>query len=343
MGNKYINKDTILIYFYSDYKESFINLYASIKKLGLLEPKNIYSILIYKSDEKILDDSIVKKFNLCKKVDCESDLNGYFEGIQSVDFKDFKYFLFMNSSCLGPILPIYFKKENWDKILKGQLIKADLISPIIEFPPYGDKYVENLKDNYNLYNLKNFKTIPFAHSYFLFMNKNAIKTILENNGFPNYNVEKKYAISFYERYITAILISKNLKIKSFLKKFEHIIFSKDQIPKFINKYFKDKSFEIFKDPEIPNLGYFGSDLNPYEVVFFKNLRFPHSQRGEEFANISSNNKKFLDSIISLKEIRNKFNINDEVKINKKKSISIIIKPKSFIIKSKKLFQSLFFK
>ena len=70
------------------------------------------------------------------------------------------------------------------------------------------------------------------------------------------------------------------------------------------KYFKDKSFEIFKDPEIPNLGYFGSDLNPYEVVFFKNLRFPHSQRGEEFANISSNNKIFLDSIISLKEIRN---------------------------------------
>ena len=116
MKRKFKNKDTILIYFFSDVKESFINLHTSISKLNLLESKNIYSILIYKSKENILNNSIFKKFDYCKQVNCESDLNGYFEGIKSINIEKFKYFFFINSSCLGPILPSYFKKDNWDKI-----------------------------------------------------------------------------------------------------------------------------------------------------------------------------------------------------------------------------------
>ena len=338
MKSKFKNKDTILIYFFSDFKESFINLHTSISKLNLLESKNIYSILIYKSKENILNNSIFKKFDYCKQVNCESDLNGYFEGIKSINIEKFKYFFFINSSCLGPILPSYFKQDNWDEIFKSELSNADFISPIIEFPPFSDKYVKKIKDLYHLQNLKDFKTIPFAHSYFLFMNKKAIKTLLENNGFPNYDVEKEDAIGFYERYITAILISKNLKVKSLLKKFESIPLSKDSIPRIMNKFSDKKSFEIFKDPEIPNSGYFGSDLHPYEVIFFKNLRFPHSHRGKEFANISATNKNFLDFIISLKEIRNKFNITDDVKINKTNKLNIIIYFKSFLKKIRKLFQ-----
>ena len=44
-----LEKNTLLVYFYSDYPESFLNLYTSINNLNLLEPKEIYSILVVNS------------------------------------------------------------------------------------------------------------------------------------------------------------------------------------------------------------------------------------------------------------------------------------------------------
>ena len=41
-----MTKKTLLIYFYSDYFDSFLNLYTSIKDLGMLDSQNIYSILV---------------------------------------------------------------------------------------------------------------------------------------------------------------------------------------------------------------------------------------------------------------------------------------------------------
>ena len=40
------------------------------------------------------------------------------------------------------------------------------------------------------------------------------------------------------------------------------------------------------------------------MVFFKNIRFPHSHRGEKQSGISESNMDFLDNIVGLK--RNKF-------------------------------------
>ena len=58
-----MKKDTILVYFYSDYRESFLNLYTSINDLNLLEPKVIYSILVFNSIKHFSDKSIFKKFD----------------------------------------------------------------------------------------------------------------------------------------------------------------------------------------------------------------------------------------------------------------------------------------
>ena len=72
----------------------------------------------------------------------------------------------MNSSCIGPILPSFNKNISWESIFTNNLVNYGMISPIIEFPPYEDKSVLDIKLSSKLSNLLNLKTIPFAHSYF---------------------------------------------------------------------------------------------------------------------------------------------------------------------------------
>lgn len=341
-----LDKDTLLIYFFSDYKESFLNLYFSVNELKLLEPQNIYSILVIQSEKFMLDKRIIKKFNHNLKVNCKSDLYGYLKGINNINLDNFDYFIFLNSSCIGPVLPSYLKSENWDYFFKSQIGDANLISPIIEFPPIDDKYVKNLKSIPKLSNLKKLETIPFAHSYFLYMRKEAIKCILNNKGFPDNDIDKEKAVGYFERYITALLISQNFKIKSLLRKYQSKYISLEVIPNLIKIFnLKNNQNQNLTDPEIPDIGYFGTDLHPYEVIFFKNLRFEHSHRGAGFSNISLKNSNFLNNIIGLNEARDSFNLTDDVRIdqskhsNKKNSKnSIYLQVKNKIIKLFKYFK-----
>ena len=310
-----MKKNTVLIYFYSDYIESFLNLYTSIKDLGMLDAKNIYSVLIHGNLDNFSDKSLINKFNKTVYLNCSSDLYGYFKGIKSINIEEFDYFILMNSSCIGPILPNYYPKKKWDLIFTRDLKKFGLISPVVELPPLDDKYVKNLKFKKQLNNLKVLMTIPFAHSYFLAFNKKAIITLISNNAFPMKDVNKNDAVGFYERLITAIILNNNFKIKSNLYRFKEFSFDIQSVKNFLKKILKSNKFDnIFIDPEIPNIGNFGSDLHPYEVVFFKNIRFPHTHRGVKQAGISENNINFLGNIIGL--YRNSISLNISPQNNK---------------------------
>ena len=162
-----MTKNTLLIYFYSDYL-IVSNLYTSINDLGMLESHNIYSILVYGDTNNVLDKSILDRFNKIY-LKCRSDLYGYFKGLESINIESFDYFILMNSSCIGPILPSYFSK-NWEIIFTKELKEFGLIS-IVEIPPLDDIYSKELKARIDLNNLKDLETIPFAHSYFLAFNK----------------------------------------------------------------------------------------------------------------------------------------------------------------------------
>jgi hypothetical protein len=48
--------------------------------------------------------------------------------------------------------------------------------------------------------------------------------------------------------------------------------------------------------EAPGM-YFGGDLDPREVVFFKNIRRQHAARPAAYAGISKANKEFIDSLV----------------------------------------------
>ena len=342
-----MTKNTVLIYFYSDYLDSFLNLYTSINDLGMLDSHNVFSILVYSDTNNVLDKSILDRFNKKIYLKCRSDLYGYFKGLESINIESFDYFILMNSSCIGPILPSYFSKINWEIIFTKELKEFGLISPIVEIPPLDDIYSKELKARIDLNNLKDLKTIPFAHSYFLAFNKMSIINILKNKALPIKDVKRNEAVGLYERYITAILLNNDFKVKSFLYKYNEISFDKSSINNLIKEVLNSNLSEnIFIDPEIPYEGNFGSDLHPYEVVFFKNIRFPHSHRGEKQSGISESNMDFLDNIIGLK--RNKFllgfdlpnkSLNVKPKINWKINSRVVFQEN--IIKLKKLLKKIF--
>ena len=76
----------------------------------MLDSHNIYSILVYGDTNNVLDKSILDRFNKKIYLKCQSDLYGYFKGLESINIESFDYFILMNSSCIGPILPSYFRK-----------------------------------------------------------------------------------------------------------------------------------------------------------------------------------------------------------------------------------------
>ena len=178
-------------------------------------------------------------------------------------------------------------------------------------------------------------------------NKKSIINILENQALPRKDVNRNEAVGIYERFITAILLNNDFKVKSFLYKYNEISFDKSFINNLIKEVLNSNLSEnIFIDPEIPYEGNFGSDLHPYEVVFFKNIRFPHSHRGEKHSGISESNMDFLDNIIGLK--RNKFllgfdlpnkSLNVKPKINWKINSRVVFQEN--ILKLKKLLKKIF--
>ena len=214
-----MTKNTLLIYFYSDYIDSFLNLYTSINDLGMLDSHNIYSILVYGDTNNVLDKSILDRFNKKIYLKCRADLYGYFKGLESINIESFDYFILMNSSCIGPILPSHFSRKNWEIVFTEELKKFGLISPIVELHPLNDNYVKELKLRIDLNNLKDLQTIPFAHSYFLVFNKMSIINILENQALPIKDVNRNEAVGLYERFITAILLNNDFKVKSLLYKY----------------------------------------------------------------------------------------------------------------------------
>lgn len=314
-----MTKKTILVYYYADYIDSYLNLYTSVINLKLLDSSNLYSIIVYKSIKKIKDKSIIDKFDSHINVEGDSDLHGYYLAIKSIDLEKYDSYIFMNSSCIGPILPTYFNLDSWETIFTNKLKSYDLIAPIIEFPPIGDKYVSNLKLNFDLKNLTSLKNIPFAHSYFLALNRNAIFALLESNALPKSEVDKDKAVGIYERLITAVILNNGLKIFCLLRKYSSLDIEKKTISKIIEINDEDHTYDKnISDPEIPLFGYFGSDLSPYEVVFFKNIRMPHTHRNNSHSYISKTNNDFLNKIIGISKNKRLLKLNeDENLINKR--------------------------
>jgi hypothetical protein len=157
------------------------------------------------------------------------------------------------------------------------LEEYELVGPVIEIPP------DNL--GFKALNINSTKNIPFIHTYMFGVNPlgfSIVKNILKNID----NGDKKHAIYNIERKITSSIIMNGGKVKSCLAKFKNIDLNKEV----------NWNSQIWNKPGLPTCyevpkNYFGIDLNPFEIVFVKNIRDVNETRSKEHSGIS--NELFL--------------------------------------------------
>ena len=149
----------------------------------------------------------------------------------------------------------------------------ELIGPVVEIPP------DNL--GFTAMGLNINKNIPFIHSYMFGVNSKGF-TILKNNVFNNISRNDKYHLIFnLERKITSCILLNGGMIKSFLSRFKNVDLNKVE----------NWNTEKWNLPGLPTCyevpdNYFGINLNPFEIMFIKNIRNSHEYRAPSHSSIS---------------------------------------------------------
>ena len=170
------------------------------------------------------------------------DFGGYSYSINTIDKDTFGYFIFLNDSVIGPFIPRYISKEEW-YIHFVNLIsdKTKLVGPTI--------------------NKQTFNNIPKHVQSMAFATDNiGLQLLIDNNIFNlerNIQVFNKLGkwefIMKFEVGMSGIIMDNGYKIESFMQT-------------------ENNNFEIEHGDICYNNKYFGTTLNPIEIMFLKNNR-----------------------------------------------------------------------
>jgi hypothetical protein len=140
----------------------------------------------------------------------------------------------------------------------------------------------NLSKNYKAVK----KNIPFIHSYMFGVTRSGFSVV--KNVFAQITTDDKtYAVHNTERKLTSAVLVNGHKVSSLLSRFKNVDLN-DQT---------NWDYKLWKGPknatcyEVPG-NYFGIDLNPYEIIFVKNIRNANETRSQFSSGISD--KLFLE-------------------------------------------------
>lgn len=271
---------TLIIYCYAESVQTKNNLMFFIKN-GIILSDDYYYVFIINDNQCTVNFPSYNNIKVLYRNENENDLytyKWYINNTQDDYFLEYSYFYFINSSCIGPFLPPICT-NNWIDLMNIHLNKYSLIGPIAEIP-LDNKYTNDL-------NVDDSKNIPFIHSYMFAVNSFGFKIIkyVFDNMLSN---KKQYALDA-ERQITMYNLKNGGKIKSFLVRFQHVDLNNPDNWNF-NK------FNLLNKPpcyEVPN-NYFGIDINPFEIIFVKNIRNQNESRDAQFAGISETLKLYIN-------------------------------------------------
>lgn len=271
-------------YVYHDFPDSAENFSYFINQIK--DNENI-DVLVHARSFNCFDQHRIPSHWNIKKVFDNLDLNHHYKHFLNFDVEYIAY-CWINSSCIGPLIPNYIV-ESFDNIIFNLFNDQSigLIAPIVETPP----------DDLGSKSLKEFKKIekiqcgvPFAHSYCLFISNNAMKVLKKSNIFDIKDISRDDAVSILERQISAVIINEGLGIRSLLQMHKGIKFEDS-----INWNYKLYSESMITCPEVEK-NYYGTDINPYEVLFYKNIRHEGTHRSKEYSGIPDFNSKYIEKI-----------------------------------------------
>jgi hypothetical protein len=284
----FTNNKTLIIYCYKEDEQTKKNLNFFVKN-GLVNNPN-YNYVFLINDKKCTvnipkNDNIEIIYNDYSIYDIftyKRYINNKLKENKNY-FDKYEYFYFINSSCIGPfIIPLY--KKTWIDLLNEELNEFDFIAPIIEFPNGA-----GIVKKYIGFNEEKDKCIPFLHTYMFGMNKEGFIIFLDL--LNKVKDEKQESVMSLERSMTYYFILNNKKINSFLLKYKNIdLNNKDN---WIHSKWNNTDTTCIEVP----YNYDGIDVNPFEVIFVKNIRNHHNFRLKNNSGISEVLQKYLNNYI----------------------------------------------
>ena len=292
---KLMNMKLNVCYVLFNYEDSISNFFYSIdsfSRLSIIDSEfHLYLMGFDEENAPSFLSNYSSVISSIQYVDHPSDLVTY--GLHANKYRyDFSqyYFLFINSSCIGPILPSYVDINSFFSHIFDTLDTVSVVSSVVEFPrdniankvlPYSER----------LYIPDSIQNIPFFHTFFFICKGQLLPFLCDVSSFPPLDSTKADAVHVYERLISANLLNHNHTIASIACLGCNIVTS-DQLHLWDADLYNhpEKGFETC--PEIP-YNYFRSDLHPLDCVFFKNIRFPSPLRSQQRSGISDSNSVFL--------------------------------------------------
>ena len=261
---------TLITYCYYETEKTQENLEFFFKN-GVIQSENYDYIFIINNHTCSVQIPDYSNITIIKH-DNDNDVNTYKWLIETWGdeyFLDYNYFYFINSSCIGPFLPT-ITTNNWIDLMNVFLNKYDLIGPIVEIPPDNTGFL--------LLNLPNNTNIPFIHTYMFGVSVFGFK-IFKELLHKNATISKHRSLEI-ERMVTSSILTNGGKIKSLLKKFQHVDLNNENNWNYYK--FNQGRYSCYEIPK----NYFGLDVNPFEVIFVKNLRNAGEHRKSDISGIS---------------------------------------------------------
>lgn len=279
---------SLVLYLYREDAQTLENFLYFIK-FGTIESESVDYVFIINDYKCSVDFPVFKNIRIIKK-DNGFDLNSYIFAIKQLELSNYDFFFFINSSCIGPILPTYTTK-NWVEIFTDLFNdKIKLIAPIVEIPQ--DNFGSLALNNNNKFIQKSDKSIPFLHTYMFATDKVGMNILLSYEVFREHQIDQFELIHKFERLITSCILNEGYGIRSFLKRFENVDLSLKEnwdVSKWSNSLSKTC-------PEIPK-NYDGIDVHPFELIFTKSIRRRHTYRPWGRAGLSKELKNYLKNYV----------------------------------------------
>lgn len=274
---------TLVVYCYKEDNDTIINLSFFLKH-GVIHNPDYYYVFIVNNMKCSVPIQESNQIRVYKRNENEYDLYSYKWFINHILATEhsflymFERYYFANSSCIGPFIPPIVEL-NWIEIMNKKLEAYDLIAPIVEFPPDSK--------GYNYIGINTSLNVPFLHSYMFGTNNQSIDILIDV--LINARDPTQDNVIMLERILTSTFLLRNKKIYSFLLAFKNIDINDMSIWDY--KLWNKSSKTCYEIPE----NYFGIDVNPFEVMFIKNIRKNHAYRASSISGISNIINSFLNN------------------------------------------------
>ena len=244
-----MGKRFLILYAYYETENSKKNLDFFIKN-GVTNENDVKFIFLINNHKLSILIPDFKNVTVLKRENYGYDFGAYSNGLDIVNLNDFDYFIFLNDTVRGPFLPRYLPKKYWYRLftnmlsdktkLCGATKNYEINGTHIQSPSFAtDKIGLDILIKNKIFDLENYNDKDSDHNQ-----------LINNN--------KKKFIHKYEIGMSKIILDNGFKIKS-LEQSENIS-DRSKLEKLI---LTDINW---------NNNYYGQDLNPIEVMFYKSNR-----------------------------------------------------------------------